>query len=265
MPSFFCLLRFHRSESMRCERSMHESLRDLRPEMGYSWYMGGIGSDGFKQLAFHGFVVDCAVVYIGLRRHGYAQTAHAAEVRDAAAAHKAALQEVPHTFKSLRFVIVSPFSEYCWSKTRQNCVPLQGPVRNGESRERVGECCQSCSREASGFYISELVHGGNNSTNPGCFHFNPVRHATEVRSLNAALESERKELESARLEADEWVLWSEFFQISSRSKPVCLKMFLQSSTIFYISLQSFTIYYMILICVFFKIPFIFRSLSFWGL
>lgn len=50
--------------------------------------------------------------------------------------------------------------------------------------------------------LSELVHGGNNSTNPGCFHFNPVRHATEVRSLNAALESERKELESARLEAD---------------------------------------------------------------
>lgn len=35
---------------MRCGRSMHESLRDLRPEMAYSWYMGGIGSDGFKQL-----------------------------------------------------------------------------------------------------------------------------------------------------------------------------------------------------------------------
>lgn len=50
--------------------------------------------------------------------------------------------------------------------------------------------------------LSELVHGGNNSTNSGCFHFNPVRHTTEVRSLNAALESERKELESARLEAD---------------------------------------------------------------
>lgn len=62
-----------------------------------------------------------------------------------------------------------------------------------------------------------------------------------------------------------WVLWSEFFQISSRSKPVCLKMFLQSSTIFYISLQSFTTYYMIYV-FFFKDPFhSARSLSFWGL
>lgn len=69
----------------------------------------------FHAFAFHRFVVDCTVVYIGLRRHRYAQTAHAAEVRDAAAAHKAALQEVPHTFKSLRFVLVSPISENLWS------------------------------------------------------------------------------------------------------------------------------------------------------
>ena len=39
-----------------------------------------------------------------------------------------------------------------------------------------------------------MVGGGNDSRES--------RHATEVGSLNAALESERKELESARLEAD---------------------------------------------------------------
>lgn len=106
--------------------------------------------------------------------------------------------------------------------------------------------------------LSELVHGGNNSTNPGCFHFNPVRHATEVRSLNAALESERKELESARLEAD-----CECCEVNSsrylRDPNQCVW------RCFYNLLQSFTYLYNPLQYIIWYMCFFSKSLSFFVL
>lgn len=207
-----------------------------------------------------GFVVDCTVVYIGLRRHRYAQTAHAAEVRDAAAAHKAALQEVPHTFKSLRFVLVSPFSENhrtygaqsscCWSKTRQNCVRLQGPVRNGESRQRVGECCQSCSREASGlcFYRNWCMV----ATTPRIqVAFISIPSGIQLKSVRWMLRSNQSakswNLPVSRriVSVVKWIL-PDIFTIQT-------SVFEDVFTIFYNLLHIFTILYNVLydICVFF--------------
>lgn len=149
-------------------------------------------------------------------------------------------------------------SSCCWSKTRQNCVPLQGPVRNGESRERVGECCQSCSREASGlcFYRNWCMV----ATTPRIqVAFISIPSGMQLKSVRWTLRSNQSakswNLPVSRriVSVVKWIL-PDIFTIQT-------SVFEDVFTIFYNLLHIFTILYN----MFFFKTLSFSSFSFWGL
>ena len=147
-------------------------------------------------------------------------------------------------------------SSCCWSKTRQNCVRLQGPVRNGESRERVGECCQSCSKEASGlcFYRNWCMV----VTTPRIqVAFISIPSGMQLKSVRWMLRSNQSakswNLPVSRriVSVVKWIL-PDIFTIQTSVFEDVFTIFYNLLRIFIIPLQSFTIYF--LIYVFFKIP-----------